>query len=266
MIGEYKYMINITKVREEFEKYLDNYENHDDPGFKLKVVHTYHVVDNAKQISTNMNLSQTDIELAQLIAYFHDIGRFEELRVFKDFVSERNDHALFGSKVLFEGNLLRQFIKDDSYDHIIKKAIENHNKFAIEDGLTDEELLHAKIIRDADKLDNYRVFKTEPIEALFPGKFSSVEEFNNSVISDKVYSDILEHKCIDVHDRVHPLDYWLCILVFVFDINFKETLSIIEKENYVNALIDRFTYNKEDTKSKMENIRNILISYMKNRA
>lgn len=259
-------MINIAKIKEKFEEYLNNYENHDDPSFKLKIIHTYHVVDNATQISKTMNLSNEDIELAQLIAYFHDIGRFEELRIFKDFVSVRNDHALFGSKVLFEKGLIREFIADDSYDHIIKKAIENHNKLNIEEGLTKEELLHAKIIRDADKLDNFRVFKTETIEALFPGKFKSVDDFNNSIISDNVYSAIVEHKCVDIHDRVYPLDYWLCILAFIFDINFKETFSIIEKEKYVDALLNRFTYNNEDTKRKMENIRSTIFDYLKNKS
>ncbi|MBO5141416.1 MAG: hypothetical protein J6C46_00165, partial [Clostridia bacterium] len=47
--------------------------------------------------------------------------------------------------------LITKFIDTDKYNNVIKKAIENHNKKQIEEGLSDKELLHAKIIRDADK-------------------------------------------------------------------------------------------------------------------
>ena len=48
---------------------------------------------------------------------------------------------------------LRKQQQDIEYDEIIKKAIHNHNKLLIEEGLTKEEELFCKIIRDADKLD-----------------------------------------------------------------------------------------------------------------
>ena len=49
--------------------------------------------------------------------------------------------------------MIRKFIEPSKYDEIIRKDIINHNKFAIEEGLTEEELLFAKLIRDADKID-----------------------------------------------------------------------------------------------------------------
>jgi len=52
------------------------------------------------------------------------------------------DHAEYGIKVLFEDGWIRKFIKDDQYDDIIYKAIINHNKYKIEEGLNEEELLN----------------------------------------------------------------------------------------------------------------------------
>lgn len=255
-------MIDIKHVRDTFNDYINQYDNKSDLGFKLKVVHTMHVVENAKTIAQKMKLNEEDIELAELIAFLHDIGRFDELKKFKMFDNTINDHALCGSTILFKNNHIREFIIDDSYDEIIKKAIENHNKLYIEPGLSDRELLHAKIIRDADKLDNFRVKVEEPIEAIFPSIVKTIDEFNNSLISDKVYEDISNKKCIDIHDRVYALDYWLCILGFIFDINFKETFEIVKDNNYVNVLIDRFNYNNLETKEKMEIIRKLLNDYI----
>jgi putative nucleotidyltransferase with HDIG domain len=258
-------MIDLERVKSEFRNFVNGYDNQTDPGFELKVVHTMHVVENAKLIATKLNLPEEDIELAQVIAYLHDIGRFEELKDLKGFDSVNNDHALYGSKMLFEKNLIRKFLEDDSYDSIIKNAVENHSKYAIKDGLNQRELLHARIIRDADKLDNFRVKKDEPIEALFPGKFSKMEEFSNSPISDKVYKNILNHECVDIRDREQPLDYFLCILAFAFDMNFKETLQIVKENDYINVLLDKFEYTNTETAERIKNIRKIMNNFIDKR-
>ena len=255
-------MIDLKRVRQEFRKYINQFDNQNDPGFELKVVHTAHVVECAKEITTKMGLSKEEIELAELIAYLHDIGRFDELKKYKSFTSTLNDHALFGSSLLFEQNKIRDFIDDPSYDRIIQKAIENHNKLSIEEGLNEQELLQAKIIRDADKLDNYRVCVEENIENRFAGLFQSIDEFNQSSISDKVYQSFLNHELVNIRDRVVPLDYWLCVLAFLFDFSFKETLEIVKEKNYIDQLIDMFDYQKEDTKEKMEIIRQECKKYL----
>ena len=72
-------MIDIEKARVEFKNFLDKYSDKNELGFKLKVAHTYHVVDNARQIAIKLNLSDEDIKLAELIGLLHDVGRFEEI-------------------------------------------------------------------------------------------------------------------------------------------------------------------------------------------
>ena len=253
-------MIDINKSRQAFKNFINQYD--EQPGFNLKVVHTYHVSNNAKELATNLNLSQEDIDLAELIGLLHDIGRFEELKVMNGFDSVKFDHAQYGVKMLFEDNLIRKFIDDSSYDEIIKNAIGNHSRLKIDETLDERSMLHSKIIRDADKLDNYRVKVDESIEEIFAGKVNSKEEVENSPISDKVYETLKQEKCIDIHDRVYPLDYWLCVLAFTFDLNFKETFKIVKDNDYINRIMDRFTCTNPDSIIKLENIRNILNNYI----
>ena len=53
--------------------------------------------------------------------------------------------------------MINRFIEDRSYDELIRVAIARHSDFRLE-GIQDERtLFHAKMIRDADKLDNCRV-------------------------------------------------------------------------------------------------------------
>ena len=220
------------------------------------------MVDNAKTIATNLNLSEEDINLAELIALLHDIGRFEELNFLKKFDSVGFDHASYGVKMLFDENLIRDFIEDNRYDDIIRVAIDNHSRLAIQDGIDERSLLHSKIIRDADKLDNFRVKKEEKIEAIFPGKVKNKNDLESSAVSDKVFETVKNNKCVDIHDRTTLLDYWVCVLAFVFDLNFKETYQIVKDNDYINILIDRFKYNDSETITRMESIRNIINNFI----
>lgn len=84
----------------------------------------------------------------------------------------------------------------------------------------------------------------------------------NSRLSYKVYKTIKEKKCVDIYDRVTLLDYWVCVLAFIFDLNFKESYEIVKNNNYINILIDRFNYSDLETKNKMEDIRHIMNNFI----
>ena len=81
-------------------------------------------------------------------------------------------------------------------------------------------------------------------------------------MSDKVYETILSQKCVDIHDRVTPLDFWVCILAFTFDLNFDVTYKIVKENDYINILIDRFDYKDKETKNRMEDIRVIINKFI----
>lgn len=255
-------MIDIEKAKIAFKDFLEEYKDKSDLGFELKIVHTCHVAENAKKIAQELNLSKEDIELAELIGILHDIGRFEELKITKELNSVKFDHAGHGSKMLFEKGMVRKFIEDSQYDNIIKKAIENHSRLEIEENLDERALLHSKIIRDADKIDNYRVKKDEKIEVIFPKRVNKKEDMEESNLSDKVYNTILNKKCVDIHDRVTPLDFWVCILAFTFDLNFDVSYKIVKENDYINVLIDRFEYKDMETKNRMEKTREIINGYI----
>jgi len=254
--------MNITKSKEAFKSFLNAYEDKSDASFKLKVVHTYYVANSARNIAEKLKLSKEDIQLAELIGLLHDIGRFEELRITKKFNNVKFDHASHGVKMLFEKGMIRDFIEDTQYDEIIRIAIDNHSRLAIEDGLNERTLLHSKIIRDADKLDNYRVAKDESMEAMFPTRVKRIEDMEHATLSDKVFETIKNKRCVDIYDRVTPLDFWVFILAFTFDLNFNVTYKIVKDNNYIDILIDRFHYKDTITRERMEIIRDIINEFM----
>ena len=150
-----------------FQEYLKRY-NVKDGSIALKIKHTYEVVKKSEYIANGLRLNKENIELAKIIALLHDIGRFEQIKEFGEFNDKKIEHAEFGVIVLFDNGLIRNFINEDKYDSIIYKAIYNHNKYKIKKNLNEKELLHCRIIRDADKLDNFRVKEKDKIEDMFP--------------------------------------------------------------------------------------------------
>lgn len=251
-------MIDIIKAQEVFKDYLKQYNEKDDK-IGLKVRHTYNVLNTSDYIAKKLELDEENINLAILIALLHDIGRFEQLKRFGSYDENNMDHAEYGVKILFEENMIRDFIKENGYDNIIYKAIKNHNKYKIEDGLNEEELLHSRIIRDSDKIDNFRVKVTESFEAIFG---TDEGEFVRQKITDKIYNDFLNAKLIDMRDRITYMDYWISYLAFLFDFNFPISFKYVKENDYVNKIIDRIEYENPDTKQKMKIIKEFANNYI----
>lgn len=255
-------MIDFKHAMSAFKKYLQNFDSQYGK-IDLKIRHTYGVVKASEYISSKLNISSEDIELAKLIALLHDLGRFEQIRKSNSFIDNKDmDHAVLGNDILFKNNLIRDFIEDNQYDSIISKAILNHNRLYIEEGLTDRELLHAKIIRDADKTDNFRVKAEDDFENIIDN--SSREILENDIISDKIYNDFMNNKIIVREDRITYMDFWVSYIAFIFDFNYKFGLEYIKEMDYINIVINRLDYKKKDTKQKMYEIRNHALEYIEN--
>lgn len=250
--------MNYNNAKEQFEKYLNSYDR-DNGKVRLKIIHTYGVVHDMTEICKRMQLSDEDTELARIIALLHDIGRFEQLKRFDSFEPTTMDHAAYGLQVLFEEGLIRQFVPESTWDDIIRTAIARHSDFKLE-GITDPRtLLHARLIRDADKLDNCRV-KLEDDLLVFMG--ASEEEIGAQAITPVIYDTVFKNQCVYSPDRVTRMDYWVSYVAYFLDINYRATLDIIEEHDYLNKIIDRIPYSNSDTRQKMEDIRTHLAEFI----
>ena len=258
-------MIDILKAEIAFKEYLKNYDV-SDPKIALKITHTYEVLNSAKYIAKKLNLNKEDYDLACLIALLHDIGRFEQLKEYDSYDDTLGmNHAEFGIKLLFEENYIRKFVEEKDFDEIIYKAIANHNKYKVDfNDFTDREIMHAKIIRDADKLDNFRVKEKESFVALFEEGMNE-DKVGKQDITDKIYKTFENHSLILSSDRVTYMDHWVSFIAFIFDMNYDASLEFIKDKNYIDILVDRIDYSNEDTKMKMENIRRISNDYILSR-
>lgn len=241
-------MIDLAYAKKQFDAFLDEFDREDDK-IKLKIVHTYAVVDAAHEIAVRMGLTQGEVYLAELIALLHDIGRFEQLRQFGSFEPTTMDHAACGVELLFgKKMMIRRFIREDSCDDVIRYAIARHSDYQLEKTGDRETDLQAALIRDADKLDNCRVKLEEPIEVLLG---ADAETVGAQDISDKIWQTCRERRSVLSADRVTKMDYWVSYIAYFFDINFPATAAVILEQDYIARIVERIPCSHENTGEKM---------------
>lgn len=255
-------MINLNKCKEEFLKYVAPYEEeYEDEkefeGIERKKSHSLRVMEESKNLSEKLGLSDEQKEIAMLIGLLHDIGRFKQYTLDSRFLNEMLvDHAKLGVEVLEKDDYIKKYINDEHYIPIILKAIENHNKYKIEEEmLSKEEILFSKIIRDADKLD----ILYEGAEIYWKSE-DEVKRVENSKINVKVEQQFKVERQVKKCgcEKNDTVDGVLILLSYIYDINFKESLSIVYKENFVERILDKFDFKDEKTKKQMENLEEIL--------
>lgn len=248
--------IDIKKAEAEFLNYVSKYDT-DNYWIKLKREHSLRVMNISKQIATLLELSDEDIKIATLIGLLHDIARFEQYKQYNTFVDlDSLDHGDYGVEILNKD--IRNYIKDDKYDNIIKTAIKNHNKFKIQDGLKQKEEMFCKIIRDADKIDIF-------YEAIDLFWIDEEEQINSSILDKNIYEEFKNLNLIDrrkfKYDR-KGVNSVVELIAFIFDMNYDVSLNILKQNKYIDKILDRFSFNNIETKEQIENIRKIVDKYL----
>ena len=250
-------LIDMIEAKKAFKEYVKKY-NPEDEKIKIKIVHIEKVAENSKRIAQNLGLSQEDVELAELIGLLHDIGRFEQVRLYHTFVDKDSiNHGEYGAKILFEDGLIRNFIKDNKFDKIIKLAIVNHNRADIEEDLTERERLYAKIIRDADKTDIFRILISGDKKAIW-----EKADLSDDKISDEIYREFVEDKRINYKERKTSADILVSHFNYVYDLNFPETRKIIRDNKYIDKLYQRFKFNDTETMKRFNEIYRLSKEYI----
>ena len=203
----------------QFDLYVSSYDFGIDP-VRYKHHHCFQVEKIMGILADRLKLSRKEKQIAMLIGLLHDIGRFEQAKLYNvcsDTIA-KIDHADQSVVYLFDEGHIKDFIRDRKYDSIIRDAIKNHNKFEIDKSVKGKNLFFSKMIRDADKIDIYRVVSEE---------MSYV--FNKDDVSKKVLESFRNHETIKNDDKKKKSDAVVSMSAFVYDINFKESFDILKE-------------------------------------
>jgi len=228
-----------------FNEYTNKYVNQNpklEKNILLKKHHTHRVAHQAKLVGMHSGFKDNDLLLAETIGLFHDIGRFFQYVHFKTFSdSQSQNHAYIALEVLKEYDTLNKLSSDEQA--IIFTAIEHHNAKTIPSNLTHTEEKHAKLIRDADKLDIYKIVTEHYLEKR-ENKTLTLDLEETPEYSSYVVEDIFNHRIADKKGLKNVNDFRLLQISWIFDINFPYTLKKIEEKNFITIIFNTLPQDK----------------------
>ena len=124
----------------------------------LKREHTSHVVENALAIASGEGFDPVTSRVCEAAALLHDTGRYEQLRLYNTFRdSDSVDHAVFSHDIVVQKGWLSDWPEDER--SAILCAVLYHNRRDLPEGLDALTLAASQTVRDADKLDIFRVME-----------------------------------------------------------------------------------------------------------
>ena len=252
--------INRKNVINAFAEYVRNYDPSDEK-IKLKIDHTYRVAGLCQRIAESLGLSEPDVDIAWLLGMLHDIGRFEQIRCFGTFNDVQSvDHAEFGADLLFKEGLIRKFaegyyeecelarsgneeaeqiIKNNEHHNkdtgLIEMAIRQHNKYRVKEDLTERQRMFCDILRDADKVDIFKVNADIPMEIIYD---VTTEELKNGVITKEVLESFYKKETVLKSVRRSAVDNIVGHISLLFDLVYKESYRQAKEQGYVYKLLD----------------------------
>ncbi len=255
-----KPVINRKNVINAFAEYVRNYDPSDEK-IKLKIDHTYRVAGLCQRIAESLGLSEPDVDIAWLLGMLHDIGRFEQIRRFGTFNDVQSvDHAEFGADLLFKEGLIRKFaegyyeecelaepenqedeqiIKNNEHHNkdtgLLEMAIRQHNKYRVKEDLTERQRMFCDILRDADKVDIFKVNADIPMEIIYD---VTTEELKNGVITKEVLESFYKKETVLKSVRRSAVDHIVGHISLLFELVYKESYRQAKEQGYVYKLLN----------------------------
>jgi hypothetical protein len=252
------------KLKAWFSRYVKSFQSKNPEhqrNIDLKEDHTQRVCDEIREIGNSLALNEEELRLAVTIALLHDIGRFEQYDRYRTFSDSRSeDHAALGIKILSDNGVLNGL--DPSTRELIFCAISHHNRAKLPEGLTEKCLFFTKLLRDADKLDIWRVVtdyyqrKNEPRNPAL-----ELELPDSSEISDKICADLMAEKSADVKHAKTLNDFKLIQMGLTYDVNFHRTYELIQERRYLEIIRDALPHSE-----KIRKVYSVLRSYLEKKS
>lgn len=205
-------------------------------NYDLKIDHTRQVVAIMAQLTAALQLPSGERALAAAIAICHDVGRFPQFRDYGTFNDATSvNHAALAVRTLQEEAVLDRLAEEER--RLLLQAVALHNVFSLPAELPPPVRHFALLIRDADKLDIWRVlieYCTAP-----PAERASAVTWElpeTGACSDRVLAEVTAGRMVDRRELTTADDFKLLQLSWVFDLNFAESFRIVAKRGYIETL------------------------------
>ncbi len=239
---------NVIFFKKWFSDYVKSFyspNEEDQKNISIKGGHTYNVCENMVEITKELSLNDREKMVAEVIALFHDIGRFPQYAQYKTFRDRESvNHGFLGAETLLKKKILSDL--PDNEQELIIKAVRFHNAFLIPKAEREDILFFIKLIRDADKLDIWRIF-IEYYDTPEKERASAVGLAlpDTTDYSEEVFLCIQKGHMASLSQVRSLNDFKLMQLSWIYDLNFKSSFQLLSERNYIDTIIYHLPHDEE---------------------
>jgi hypothetical protein len=230
----------LNRFKHWFDEYTSCFFGDDEyvnANLKHKQEHTQRVCQESVRLARELALDEDETRTAELIALLHDAGRFPQFALYRTYNDPRSvNHCHLGIQILQEEGILDVLPTQER--KWVEIAVGLHGRKSLPSALSGRALLLAKLIRDADKIDIYRIvvdgykrYRDDP-----EGFMLEIELPDEPGYSPEVLEAILTEQLIDYSTLRNLTDAKLCQLGWVYDLNFTASLRRIDECGFLPEL------------------------------
>jgi putative nucleotidyltransferase with HDIG domain len=228
----------LKRLKTWFDTYSQSFLTNDaakDGPLVLKIKHTARVCDNICHLARSIELDANHLRIAEAVGLFHDIGRFMQFGRFGTFNDRRSaNHASLGIEVLRQEAVLDDLA--DVEKAIILDAVRFHNAPALPTNRPPTSMVFMRLIRDADKLDIWKVFAGYFRRGQLPEP-AIVQHLPDLPTCQDAIIDAIARRCkAEFWDMRSLNDYKLLQLSWVFELYFRETFVLARERGDLSAI------------------------------
>ncbi len=226
--------------KEWFSDYTRSFYSRDEIDQKnifLKVEHSHNVLRNMTKITESLLLDENRKRLAEASALFHDIGRFPQYAQYKTFRdADSQNHGVLGAETLSKEGVLNSLPANEQ--QLIINTVKFHNAFAIPSRQSEDIVFFLKLIRDADKVDIFRVFieyydsPEEDRASATAFGVPDTPEYSRDMLQALAGGEVASYSSIKTEN-----DFKLMKLSWIYDLHFDKSVELLVKRNYINRII-----------------------------
>ena len=257
---------DLIRLQQWFDKYVTSFYDLEPDGLRniiLKKEHTMQVVAGMASIAAGERLNKEETMIASTVALLHDVGRFPQYRRWRTFRdSDSDNHARLSLEVIRSEQLLGNLTDDERL--LIEEAVRFHNLLALPEQIESPTDRYIKLIRDADKLDIWRVFleyyqlpeeqRASAVGLGFPDRPEVTPECLDALSSGKI---------VRLEQARVLNDFKLLQISWVYDLNFDTTRRLLLEREYLPRLAATLPDNATVTRAVRRAVSELAVSAAK---
>jgi len=229
----------LDAIRHWFDDYVGTFSDIDPEGLRnirLKVEHTRKVCEVMDILAIGEGLSPNETCIAGAVAMLHDVGRFSQYRRWRTFRdSDSDNHARLAVEVIRAQGVLDGVSSDEQL--LVEEAVRFHNLLQPPEQVQSPTRLFIRLIRDADKLDIWRVFldlyalpEEERASAAYLG-FAELAGFSPACLEA-----LAEKRIVRLEECRSVNDYKLLQISWALDLSFCTSYRLLLERGYIPRL------------------------------